>query len=427
MAENQSAESMTRAARQAMRGLSTASSEQKDAALRAIIDALREAGWQEKIQAANREDLAQGKSSGLSSSLLDRLLLDAGRIEQLALAVEDIIALPDPVGRIDELRVQPNGMRVGRMRVPLGVILLVYESRPNVTIDAAALCLKAGNAVILRGGKEAICTNRVLADLVGAALQDVGLPQAGVQLVQNTDRALLYALLSMSGDIDLAIPRGGTSLIDAVNEHARVPVLQHYQGICHVYVHQTANLEMAERIVINAKVQRPGVCNALECLVVDAGVATEFFARIVPALRRHGVSLRADAETFRHLGDMKNDVGEASPADYDTEFLDLVLALKVVSGYEDAVDFIAAHGSQHTESIVTESHSVAMRFLREVDASCVMVNASTRFNDGGALGLGAELGISTSKLHAYGPMGLEELCTRKFVVLGDGQVRGSPP
>lgn len=427
MAENQSAESMTGAARSAMRALSTASSEQKNDALRAMVNALRSPDWRQKIQQANRDDVARGEKAGLASALLDRLLLDDGRISQLAIAVEEIIALPDPVGRIDELRVQPNGLRVGRMQVPLGVVLLVYESRPNVTIDAAALCLKAGNAVILRGGKEAICTNRVLAELVCAALQDVKLPSAGVQLVQNTDRALLYDLLSRSGEIDLAIPRGGTSLIDAVNEHARVPVLQHYQGICHVYVHEDADLEMAERIVINAKVQRPGVCNALECLVIDAAVAEKFLARVVPALRNHNVQLRADAETRTFLKTDANEVQAASPSDYDSEFLDLVMAVKVVPDYAAAVDFLAAHGSQHTESIVTANHGIAMRFLRDVDASCVMVNASTRFNDGGALGLGAELGISTSKLHAYGPMGLEELCTRKFVVLGDGQVRGSPP
>lgn len=427
MEENQSAESMTRSARRAMRELATSSSDQKNHALRAMVAALRDPNWQAKIQSANREDLALGKNAGLSSSLLDRLLLDDGRIAQLAIAVEEIIALPDPVGRIDQMRVQPNALRVGRMQVPLGVVLLVYESRPNVTIDAAALCLKAGNAVILRGGKEAICTNRVLAELVGASLLAAGLPATGVQLVQNTDRTLLYELLSRSGEIDLAIPRGGTSLIDAVNEHARVPVLQHYQGICHVYVHAAADLAMAERIVVNAKVQRPGVCNAMECLVVDAAVAKAFLARVVPILRAHGVTLRGDAETRGYLGELIDQVDEAEPGDYDREFLDLILAVKVVPGYDEAIDFLAAHGSQHTESIVTENHTIAMRFLREVDASCVMVNASTRFNDGGALGLGAELGISTSKLHAYGPMGLEELCTRKFVVLGDGQVRGSPP
>lgn len=422
-----SARTMTRAARQATRELSAASSAQKNEALRAIARALRDPNWRQQIEMANRTDLERGRAAGLAASLLDRLLLDGTRVEQLAAAVEEIVALPDPVGRIDDLRVQPNGLRVGRMHVPLGVILLVYESRPNVTIDAAALCLKAGNAVILRGGKEAIDTNRVLGRLVQEALQSAGLSKDGAQLVQDTDRALLYALLARAGEIDLAIPRGGTSLIDAVNAHAKVPVLQHYQGICHVYVHEAADLEMAERIVINAKVQRPGVCNALECVVVDEAVAEEFFARVVPALRRYGVSLRADEGTRTHLTAFLDEIEPAQPGDYDNEFLDLILAIKVVPGYADAVDFLAEHGSQHTESIVTNSHDVAMRFLREVDASCVMVNASTRFNDGGALGLGAELGISTTKLHAYGPMGLAELCTRKFVVLGDGQLRGSPP
>ena len=380
---------------------------------------------QDAILAANAEDLRRGEESGLSAALIDRLRLTPARLEGLAKAVREIIALPDPVGRVDALAAQKNGMQVGRMQVPLGVVLIVYESRPNVTVDAAALCLKAGNAVILRGGKEARSSNLALAAILREALRAEGLSEDAALFIEDPERALLYALLGQSGLIDLAIPRGGTSLIDAVNAHARVPVIQHYQGICHVYVHAQADLEMAERIAVNAKVQRPGVCNAMECLLVDAAIAEAFIPQVVDALGAHGVQVRG-CERSMQLHQAKNLIA-ATEADYDTEFLDLICALKVVDSDQDARAFIAAHGSGHTASIVTQAHDVAMRFLREVDASCVLINASTRFNDGGELGLGAELGISTSKLHAYGPMGLQELCTRKFVVLGQGQTRGSPP
>ncbi|MFZ9890116.1 MAG: glutamate-5-semialdehyde dehydrogenase, partial [Myxococcota bacterium] len=349
-----------------------------------------------------------------------------GRLAQLAEAVRQIEALPDPVGTIEEPCSRPSGVEVARMRVPLGVVFIVYEARPNVTIDAAALCVKSGNAVLLRGGREALRTNAALAQLFSAGLAEAGLPPDAALFIDEPNRELLYALLRRSGEIDLAIPRGGPALIDAVNEHARVPVVQHYQGICHVYVHARANLEMAERIVINAKVQRPGVCNAMECLVVDAAVAPTFLPRITAALQSYGVELRVCERALSILGEGAG-VIPAAPSDYDTEFLGLRCAIKVVGDYDEALRFLEQHGSQHSECIVTDDDTVARRFQREVDASCVLVNASTRFNDGGELGLGAELGISTTKLHAYGPMGLRELTTRKFLVSGHGETRGTPP
>ncbi|HEY1100107.1 MAG TPA: glutamate-5-semialdehyde dehydrogenase [Myxococcota bacterium] len=406
-------------ARTAARVMSVATTAQKNAVLNRIATALTTASSSSLVLAGNARDLDAAEAAGLAAPMIDRLRLDDTRLAALAGAVTQIIGLPDPVGRIAGLGRQPSGIVVGRMQVPLGVILMIYESRPNVTVDTTALCLKAGNAVILRGGKEALHTNTALATLVVDALVAEGLPKDAALFVDDTDRELLYALLRRAGEIDLAIPRGGTTLIDAVNEHARVPVIQHYQGICHVYVHAAADLAMAERIVVNAKVSRPGVCNSTEGLVVDAAIADRFIPQIVGALRDNGVDVVGCDRTVA----IDDRVGVAGARDFDTEFLGLKIAVKVVDGEDDATAFIAAHGSQHTESIVTNDHAVAMRFLRAIDASCVLVNASTRFNDGGELGLGAELGISTTKLHAYGPMGLDELCTKKFVVLGHGEVR----
>jgi glutamate-5-semialdehyde dehydrogenase len=408
------ARSLGRAARGASRAVANAGRTQKDAALHEVARRLGSHG--DEILEANAIDLAE--SADLPPALLDRLRVDSARLHALAASVLAVAALPDPVGRIDRLEVRPNGLRVGRMSVPLGAVLMIYESRPNVTIDAAALCLKSGNAVVLRGGKESRHTNRVLATLFRKSLVEARLPADAVQLVDDPDRALLKNLLAQDTYFDLAIPRGGTSLISAVTEQARMPVIRHWQGICHVYVHATADLDLAERIVLNAKVQRPGVCNAMECLLVDRSVASAFVPRIVTALQAAGVEVRGCPETTALAA-----VTPASEADWDTEFLALVCALKVVADYEEAAAFIDRHGTRHSEAIVTRDHARAMRFLREVDASCVLVNASTRFNDGGELGLGAELGISTTKLHAYGPMGLEELCTRKFVVLGEGHIR----
>lgn len=409
---------LTRAARASARVVANAPTRAKNDVLRRVSANLRAATAD--LVAANARDLAD--ATDLSPALRDRLRLDARGIAALADAVDAIADLPDPVGRIDHLDRQPSGIEVGRMQIPLGVILIVYEARPNVTIDAAALCLKSGNAVILRGGREASHSNRALAAIFRAALTAFDLPADAVQLVGDPDRELLYALLGRSGEIDVAIPRGGTALIRAVDAHARVPVIRHWQGICHVYVHAFADLDVAERIVINAKVQRPGVCNAMECVLVDRAVAAVFVPRIVAALGLHGVQIRACEATCALVPAAANLIA-ATPEDFDTEFLDKIAACKVVDGLDAATGFIADHGSHHTAAIVTRDHDAAMRFLREVDASCVLVNASTRFNDGGELGLGAELGISTSKLHAYGPMGLDELCARKFVVLGHGETR----
>ncbi len=408
-------------ARAASRALQTASTATKNAVLERIASSLTSSTTAALVFAANRLDVDAARAAGLDPALVDRLVLDGPRLAALQRAVRDIMAQDDPVGQIESLTKRPSGIVVGRMQVPLGVVLIVYESRPNVTVDAAVLCLKAGNAVILRGGKEALHTNRALAALVGDALVQEGLPRDAALFVDDTDRALLYALLRCTADIDLAIPRGGRTLIDAVNEHARVPVIQHYQGICHVYVHHDADLAMAEGIVVNGKVSRPGVCNATECMLVDERIGAAFLPRVVKALLTKGVELVGCERTIAMVG--AGEVAQATAADFDTEFLRLKLAIKIVDDEAEAVDFIARHGSRHTEAIVTNNHEVAMRFLHTVDASCVLINASTRFNDGGELGLGAELGISTSKLHAYGPMGLKELCTRKFVVLGHGEVR----
>ncbi len=420
MSYDDQAKTLAARARAAAAQLRSASTAQKNAVLGRVVEQI--GAQRQVILDANAKDVAAGESGGLSGALLDRLRLDDKRLDGLAAAVAQIADLPDPVGAIDALRQRPSGIQVGRMRIPLGTILIVYESRPNVTVDAAALCLKAGNAVILRGGKEARHSNRALADVVRGALAAEGLAEDAALLVDSPDRELLYALLRRAGEIDLAIPRGGTGLIDAVNAHARVPVIQHYEGICHVYVHAQADLEKAEAICVNAKVQRPGVCNAAEGFVVDKAIAEAFLPRLVDGLRAQGVEVRLDEQALAIVG-AREGVKAATAEDFDTEFLDLICSVAVVDGYEQARSFLGEHSSGHTEAICTRDHDVAMRFVRDIEASCVLVNASTRFNDGGELGLGAELGISTTKLHAYGPMGLEELTTRKFVVLGHGEVR----
>ncbi|MEW5853032.1 MAG: glutamate-5-semialdehyde dehydrogenase [Myxococcota bacterium] len=405
-------------ARVASRTLAAATTAQKNAALTALARRLRAAGGE--LARASAEDVEAARAAGVRGALLDRLLLDEKRVAALAAGVEEIVALPDPVGVIEEMVPRPSGILAGRMRVPLGVILMIYEARPNVTVEAAALGLKSGNAMLLRGGKEAVRANRALIREVAAALDEAGLPQDAALLVEDPDRSVMMALLQRRGEIDLAIPRGGAALIQTVAENARVPVVEHYQGICHVYVEKTADLDMALDVVRNAKVQRPGVCNAAECVLVDREIAPVFLPRLAQVLTEKNVELRADAEARALVPSMK----AATDADWDTEFLDLILAVKTVGGMEDALQFIALHGSRHSEAIITSNHDLAMRFVREVDASCVLVNASTRFNDGGELGLGAEMGISTTKLHAYGPMGLTELTARKWVVLGRGEIRG---
>jgi glutamate-5-semialdehyde dehydrogenase len=371
-----------------------------------VLDAAAEIGRRsEEILAANAVDLAAAPE--LSPALRDRLTLTPKRLEALVVALREVAALPDPVGEVVEELTRPNGLWVQRVRAPLGVILMIYESRPNVTAEAAALCLRSGNAPLLRGGREALQTNSALLACFPEELA----------LLVPPDRALLDALLHAEGRIDLCIPRGGPGLIRAISEKARIPVIQHYQGVCHLYVAADADIALAARLAANGKTSRPGVCNALECLLVDERVAARALPELTAALA--GVELRCDELALPHVP-----AGvPARPEDFGREFLDLVLAVKVVHGLEGALEHIARYGSRHTESICTRDASIAERFLREVDASCVLWNASTRFNDGGELGLGAEIGISTSKLHAYGPMGLRELTCTRFVVRGDGQVR----
>jgi glutamate-5-semialdehyde dehydrogenase len=403
-------------ARTASRGLSRSSAEQRARALQLFAAELASPRVASAMEAANAADLRG--AAGQNAAFLDRLRLDAARLAELAQAVRDVAALPDPVGEVVERTTRPNGLRVERVRAPLGVVLMIYEARPGVTGDAAALCLRSGNAVLLRGGSEALQSNSVLVEAFQRALEAAGLPEDAVQLVPP-DRGLLDVLLKQEERIDLCIPRGGTSLIRFVAERSRIPVVRHYQGVCHLYVAADADLEQAEQLAVNAKAQRPGVCNALECLLVDSRIAAQALPRLGRALEGAGVELRADARALPHLPGAL----PAAPDDFGREFLDLKLAVAVVDGVEGALGHIARYGSRHTEAICTRDGQLAERFVREVDASCTLVNASTRFNDGGELGLGAEIGISTSKLHAYGPMGLRELTCTRFVVRGDGQVR----
>jgi glutamate-5-semialdehyde dehydrogenase len=403
------------AARTASRTVAKVSAERRRAALLAIADAIE--GRRTQILEANAKDLAGGRAAGLTPALLDRLQLDDARIQALAAAVREIAAAPELVGRVDRTETRPNGLVVERVRIPLGVIAMIYEARPNVTVDAAALCLKAGNACILRGGREALESNKALLASVQAGLLAAGLPEDAVQLLPTTDREAIVDLVKLDDLIDLVIPRGGEGLIRYVAEHARVPVIKHYKGVCHIYVH-SGDLERAVARVRNAKVSRPGVCNALETLLVDRAIAPQLVPRLVAALPE--VELRGDATT-QQLGGPT--VVAASEEDWFAEYLDLILAVRVVDGIEQAIRHIEHYGSSHTESILTTDPVLAERFIREVDSSTVMVNASTRFADGGELGLGAEIGISTTRLHAYGPMGAEGLTTTKFVVRGNGQTR----
>lgn len=405
-------------ARLAARALVAASTEQKNRALVSMAKALRAASAD--ICEQNALDLHDARASGKNAAFLDRLLLDPKRVEAMAAAVEAVAALADPVGEVTEQWTRPNGLRVRKERLPLGVVLMIYESRPNVTSDAAALCLKSGNAAILRGGSESFRSNQAIARALQHGLVEAGLPVEAVTLAPTTDRESMLELLKLDGLIDLCIPRGGEGLIRFVVEHARVPVVKHYQGVCHVFVERTADLEMAERIIVNAKTSRPGVCNAAECLLVDAAIAPAFLPRAAKALAALGVELRCDERAAALAGVPVTPAGEQ---DWGREFLDLILAVKVVDGFDAALAHIARYGSEHTEALVTRDDALARRFTREVTASAVMVNASTRFNDGGELGLGAEVGISTSRLHAFGPMGLRELTAQKYVVLGEGQTR----
>ncbi|MDL1970866.1 MAG: glutamate-5-semialdehyde dehydrogenase [Candidatus Desulfofervidaceae bacterium] len=368
---------------------------------------------------ANAKDVTQAKEKGLSKAMIDRLTLTETRVQGMINNLYEVISLPDPVGNVAKMWQRPNGLKVGKIRIPLGVIAMVYEARPDATIEAAALCLKAGNSVILRGGSEAINSNLCLGKIMREALDKVGLPQKAIQVVPITDREAVLALLEMEGYIDLIIPRGGEGLIRFVSKHAKIPVLKHYKGVCHVYVDDKADLKKAEEICFNAKVQRPGVCNAMETMLVHEQVAKDFLPSMLKRFKEAGVEIRGCPKTCAIFPEAK----PATEEDWPAEYLDLILAVKVVANINEAMEHIAKYGSNHTEVIVTEDYTRAWQFLERVDASVVLVNASTRFNDGNQLGLGAEIGISTSKLHAYGPMGLEELTTTKFIVFGQGQIR----
>ena len=408
---------MAKAAKAAAGRLASCPSDKKDAALLKIADQL--AADADYIKSENAIDVSRAKESDMPAAMIDRLKVTDAVISDMAEGLREIAALTDPVGTTEGSWIRPNGLEVSRMRIPLGVIGIIYESRPNVTIDAAALCLKAGNAVILRGGSEALNSNQALAKTVAKALAEAGLPETAVQVVPLREREAVNFLLQQESYVDLIIPRGGEGLIRFVVENSKIPVLKHYKGVCHVYVDESADLGQAEDICFNAKVQRPGVCNAMETLLVNRSVAGAFLPKMAERFSQAGVELRGCPETAKHVPEAK----PAAEADWYAEFLDLILAVKVVDDMDAAMAHIAAYGSNHTEAIVTADYSRARRFLREVDASVVLVNASTRFNDGGQLGLGAEMGISTSKLHAYGPMGVDELTTTKFVVCGSGQLR----
>ena len=419
------AESKVEKARSVLRELMSLRTEIKNKALlRAgeLLDAKREF-----IKEENQKDIEFAKELGLSKAIIDRLLLNDRRIDGMIKVLKDVASLPDPVGEVIKMWNLPNGLKVGRMRVPLGVVFIVYESRPNVTVESASLCMKSSNAVILRGGKEAMNSNRALVDILREASREEGFPQEAIQFVELTDRELVWEFLRMEGRIDVAIPRGGESLIMAVAEHAKVPVIKHYKGVCNIYIDDRADLEKAYDIVYNAKVQRPSVCNAVENLVINRSVLKEFFPKMALYLAQAGVELRCDEESLQVLREAGvEEKVKAVPAkedDYYEEFLDLILAVKVVDDVDEAIAFIDKYGSKHSDAIVTEDYTRAMKFLREVDSAVVYVNASTRFTDGNEFGLGAEMGISTDKIHARGPMALEELTIPKFIVFGEGQVR----
>lgn len=408
---------MAKTARTASTEIARCSSNKKNDVLLGIADKIEEKS--SNIKQANQKDLSRAKEMGLSDAMIDRLTVSDATIKSMANGLREVARLNDPVGSTTRAWIRPNGLEVSRIRIPLGVIGIIYESRPNVTIDSAGLCLKAGNAVILRGGSEALHSNQALAGIIGEVLNESGLPEKAVQLIPIRDRKAVSILLNQEEYIDLIIPRGGEGLIRFVVEHSRIPVLKHYKGVCHVYVDEGADMSMAEEICFNAKVQRPGVCNAMETMLVHRAIAPNFLPKMAARYERSGVEIRGCPETCQILPEAQR----ATEADWPAEYLDLVLAVKVVEDMDQAILHIANYGSSHTEAIVTRSYERARRFVREVDSSVVLVNASTRFNDGGELGLGAEIGISTSKLHAFGPMGLEELTTTKFAVFGDGQIR----
>jgi glutamate-5-semialdehyde dehydrogenase len=404
-------------AKAASRTLATISTEIKNNALFKMAAGLEKDSA--RLIAGNKNDLVAADQKGLSRAMIDRLTLNPDRIKAMADGLREVAALPDPVGEVLRMWRRPNGMEVGRMRVPIGLIGIIYESRPNVTADSAALCLKSGNAVLLRGGSEAVHSNTAIVEVLSKAGADAGIPEGAVSFIENPDRTCVMEMLKLNQFVDLIIPRGGEGLIRMVSENSTIPVIKHDKGICHVYVDGKSDLKMAEEICFNAKVQRPGTCNAMETMLVHQEVAKAFLPAIIGRMKKAGVEIRGCEKTRAIVPDIK----AATDKDWDTEYNDLILNVKVVKSMEDAMEHIAAHGSQHSEAIVTNDYQNARRFQREVDASAVFVNASTRLNDGFEFGLGAEIGISTTRIHARGPMGLEELTSTKFIVFGNGQIR----
>jgi glutamate-5-semialdehyde dehydrogenase len=408
---------LAKQAKAAARQLALISSAEKNRALHLMADQLE--AQKEYLVAENKKDLEAAAKAGIAESVVDRIALNDSRIRGMGKGLREVAALPDPVREVVKMWRRPNGLQVGKMRIPLGVITIIYEARPNVTADAAGLCLKSGNAVILRGGSEAHFSNQAIGRILREACARTRVPPEAVQMVQTKDHALVPELLQLEGYIDLVIPRGGEELIRAVVAHSKVPVIKHYKGVCHVYVDADAPFEMAERICINAKVQRPSVCNAMETLLVHETIASAFLPPLIAKYQAAGVEIRGCEKTRA----LVSGINKATEADWTTEYLDLILSVRIVKNMDEAIDHIERYGSEHTETIVTTNYQRSRDFIDRVNSSAVMVNASTRFNDGGELGLGAEIGISTSKIHAFGPMGLEELTTTKFVVLGDGQIR----
>jgi len=414
---NEMIRAMARDAKQSGRLLRVAKRGEKDTALEGMAENIL--SRKEEIIKINAKDITLAKEKGLNPAMIDRLTLDEKTINSMVAGLREVAALPDPVGEVTGMWKRPNGLQVGRVRIPLGVIGFIYESRPNVTVDAAALCLKSGNAVLLKGGSEAINSNLILNEILTEALKKANLPEKSIQVIPSTEHEAVGILLGMDDYVDVIIPRGGEGLIRFVAENSRIPVLKHFKGVCHVYVDEFADLEMARKICFNAKVQRPGVCNAMETMLVHNKIAPSFLPGMIEELKKVGVEIRACEDSLRLVPGLKL----AKESDWPAEFLDLILAVKIVKDMDEALDHIERYGSNHTEAIVTNNYERSQEFLERVDASVVLVNASTRFNDGFELGLGAEIGISTSKLHAYGPMSLKELTTTKFIVFGSGQVR----
>jgi len=404
-------------AKEASKALAKASTKTKNKALLCMAKELKTKA--DYIIKENKKDIKKAKTARLSNALIDRLTLDKKRIQEMALSIEEVAKLQDPCGAIDKMWKRPNGLVIGKMRVAIGVIGIIYESRPNVTADCASLCIKSGNAVILRGGKESINSNLAIYELLQEALKKSGLPRQAITMIESTDRKAVSYLLKMDRYLDLIIPRGGESLIRMVAENSTIPVIKHYKGVCHVYVDKEADIKKAIKIAVNAKVQRPGVCNAMETLLVDKKIAREFLPKVAKKLQHEGVEIRGCAITRKILKGIK----QAKTSDWYEEFLDLILAVRVVDGVDGAIAHIDEYGSNHSDAIVTENFRSTLKFLKEVDSSCVYSNASTRFTDGYQFGFGAEIGISTDKLHARGPMALEELTSYKYIVFGDGQIR----